>query len=95
MNKAVKILVEIALFVVAVGLVVAIVRSVMEPVNFNKQTAFRSEQAVQNLKDIRTLQVAYKSVNNKFVSTVDSLIEFYNKGQMSIIMQVGSQDFLL
>ncbi len=92
MNKAVKILVEIALFVVAVGLVVAIVRSVMEPVNFNKQTAFRSEQAVQNLKDIRTLQVAYKSVNNKFVSTVDSLIEFYNKGQMSIIMQVGSQD---
>ncbi|MCR5003606.1 MAG: hypothetical protein K5984_04480 [Bacteroidales bacterium] len=92
MNKAVKILVEVALFAVAVGLVVAIVKSVKEPVDFNKQTAFRSEQAVQNLKDIRTLQVAYKSVNNKFVSTVDSLVDFYNNGQMSIIMQVGSQD---
>ena len=92
MNKAVKILVEIALFVAAVGLVVAIVRSVMEPVNFNKQTAFRSEQAVQNLKDIRTLQVAFKSENGRFSPTMDSLKMFYEAGKMSVVMQIGSMD---
>ena len=39
-----------------------------------------------------SVQVAYKGVHNKFVSTVDSLKDFYNNGEMSIIMQVGSND---
>ena len=64
----------------------------MQPVNFNKEKDYREEIAVQRLKDIRTLQVAYKGVHNRFVSTVDSLKEFYNNGEMSIIMQVGSND---
>ena len=91
-NKIVKLIVEIALFAVCVGLVYLIYSSIMKPVNFNKQKDYRSTVAVQRLKDIRTLQVAYKSVNGKFVSTVDSLKNFYETGEMSIIMQVGSAD---
>jgi hypothetical protein len=68
------------------------VTSILKPVNFNKETARRTEVGVQRLKDIRTLQVAYKSVNNKFCSTVDSLKDFYLNGQMEVVMQVGSQD---
>ena len=92
MNKAVKIIVEIILLAGIAGLVYANYRSVMKPVKFNKQRDARKEVAVERLKDIRTLQVAYKSVNNKFVSTVDSLVDFYNKGEMKVTMQVGSKD---
>jgi len=92
MNKTVKFIVEVVLFAAIVGLVFAIYSSIMKPVNFNKQKASREQVAIQRLKDIRTLQVAYKSVNNKFTSTVDSLKNFYENGQMTIMMQVGSAD---
>ncbi|MBQ9310348.1 MAG: hypothetical protein IJ222_05715 [Bacteroidales bacterium] len=92
MKKSVKIILEIVLVPVIALLVWAIVQSIMKPVNFNKQKAYRETVAVQRLKDIRTLQVAYKSVNGKFTSTVDSLKDFYNNGKMAIVMQVGSMD---
>ena len=92
MNKLVKIIVEILLAVLAVVLVWLIYASIMKPVNFNKEKAAREEVAIQRLKDIRTLQVAFKSVNGKFTSTVDSLADFYNNGKMGIVMQVGSMD---
>ena len=76
MNKTVKIIIEIVLLAVIAFLTYTIYASIMEPVNFDKQTAYRKSVAVQRLKDIRTLQVAYKSVNGKFVSTVDSLKDF-------------------
>ena len=87
-----KLLTWLVLPVIIVALVYAIVSSIMQPVNFNKEKDFREEVAVQRLKDIRTLQVAFKSVNNRFSPTIDSLKDFYLNGQMSVLMQVGSQD---
>ena len=86
-----KIVCWVLLFV-CIGLVYLIYSSIMEPVNFNKQKDYRESVAVQRLKDIRTLQVAYKGENGKFVSTIDSLKNFYLNGQMSVVMQVGSAD---
>lgn|SRR5574344_181852 len=92
MNKTIKIVIEIVLFIACVGLVYAIYSSIMEPVNFNKRMTARENIAIQRLKDIRTLQVAYKSANGKFTSSVDSLKDFYENGQMVVVMQVGSAD---
>ena len=92
MNKLVKIIVEILLALAAVGCVYGIYRSIMKPVNFNKEKARRTEVAVQRLKDIRTLEVAFKGVNNRYTADLDSLINFYNTGKMDIVMQIGSQD---
>ena len=92
MNKTVKVIVEILLFLACVGLVYAIYSSIMKPVNFNKELKEREEVGIQRLKDIRTLQVAYKGVYGKFTADPDSLIDFYNNGKMKIIMQVGSAD---
>ena len=92
MNKTVKIIVEVVLLAVIVFLVYATYSSVMQPVNFNKQKNYRESVAIQRLKDIRTPQVAYKSVNGKFTSTVDSLKAFYETGKMPVVLQVGSED---
>ena len=92
MNKALKIVLEVLLLCAIAGLVFAIYSSIMKPVNFNKQKEKREAVAIQRLKDIRTLQVAYKSVNGKYVSTIDSLKNFYENGKMEVVMQVGSAD---
>ena len=92
MNKIVKIIAEILLAIAAVGCVYGIYRSIMKPVNFNKEKDQRKDVAVQRLKDIRTLEVAFKGVNGRYTADIDSLINFYNTGKMDIIMQVGSSD---
>ena len=74
------------------GLTYALVSSVMEPVNFEKHREYRKGIAVQRLKDIRDLQVAYKNVNGKYTADIDTLIMFYNDGKMKITLQVGSKD---
>ena len=92
MNKSVKIAVECALAVLIVLVAWLTVRSVQKPVKFNKEVAARSQVAIQRLKDIRTLQVAFKSENGRFSPTMDSLKMFYESGKMAIVMQIGSMD---
>ena len=92
MNKGTKIIIEIALLALICGLVYLLYSNIMKPVNFNKEKETRQAVAVQRLKDIRTLQVAFKSVTGKFNSSIDSLKQFYEAGQMEIVMQIGSMD---
>ena len=92
MNKSVKIAIECALAALIVLLAWLTVKSVQKPVKFNKEVAARSQVAIQRLKDIRTLQVAFKSENGRFSPTMDSLKMFYESGKMAVVMQNGSLD---
>ena len=74
------------------GLVYLNVESIKEPVEFKKHKEYRESVAVQRLKDIRDLQVAFKNVNARYAYTIDSLQWFYNEGKMKITLQVGSKD---
>ena len=87
-----KILIYLVFPVIIIGLVYAIVQSVMEPVNFNNDKEAREAVGIQRLKDIRDLQVAFKSQYGRFSPTVDSLKDFYNNGKIKLVMQIGSQD---
>lgn len=92
MSKTLKVILEIVLAIAAVALVYAIYSSIMQPVNFQKEQKAREAVAIQRLKDIRDLEVAFKSVNNRFTADPDSLVNFYNTGKMEIVMQIGSKD---
>lgn len=92
MNGVLKKILSVVLFLLIIWLGYKIVQSVLEPVNFNKEKARREAVAIQRLKDIRDLEVAFKSVNNRFTASVDSLKDFYRNGKMKIVMQVGSSD---
>ena len=92
MNKVTKIVAQVLLLVAIGGLIFWLYSNIMSPVKFNKEKDIRKEVAVQRLKDIRTLEVAYKSVNGKFNSSIDSLKQFYENGEMEIVMQIGSMD---
>ena len=92
MNKSLKIALEFVLAAVIVLLVWLTVKSIQKPVKFNNEVAARSQVAIQRLKDIRTLQVAFKSENGRYSPTMDSLKLFYEEGKMKIVMQIGSLD---
>ena len=92
MNKTVKILIEVLLGLLIAGLTWAFIASIQKPVKFNEEVKAREKVGIQRLKDIRTLQEAFKSVNGRFSPTVDSLKLFYEQGQMDIVMQIGSHD---
>ena len=69
-----------------------LVDSVLQPVRFNKEKEARELVGIDRLKDIRVLQDAYKSVNGKYVSDIDSLVDFYKNGDIIVRMQIGSKD---
>lgn len=92
MKGIVKKIVSVLLLFVIAGLVYACIRSIMEPINFNKQKAYRETVGIQRMKDVRTLQEAFKSVSGHFTSSADSLVDFYKNGKMEVIMQIGSND---
>lgn len=66
--------------------------SVMEPVRFQNEVDRREAVAIDRLVSIRTLQEAYKTQNRRYLSSTDSLIDFYKNGQITIIRQIGSMD---
>lgn len=87
-----KILIFVVLPIIIVVLGVLIYRSIQEPVIFEKQRRIRESVCIDRLKDIRTLQVAFKSKYNKFTADMDSLINFYKNEEITIIRQIGSFD---
>ena len=87
-----KLLTLVVLPLVIVLLVYLCYRSVQKPIGFNKEKRQRELVAIQKLKDIRTLQVAFKNQFNRFAPSIDSLVDFYKNGSMTIIKHIGSMD---
>ena len=76
----------------AIALAYFIFMSITKPVKFNTEQAAREKVAIERLKDIRTLQVTYKSAFNRYAPTMDTLIDFYKNGKITIVKQIGSMD---
>jgi hypothetical protein len=88
-----KIFTFLLLPVAIVALAYANFESVAVDVRYKQQDKpSREAVAIQRLKDIRTLQEAYKNVKGYYSSTIDSLQIFYNEGAMKVVLQVGSMD---
>ncbi len=92
MKIFIKILTYVVFPIAIVVLVYLNYASVMEPVNFNKEVERRSEIGIERLKSIRTLQEAYKTEHGRYLSTTDSLIDFYKNGEITVIRRIGSMD---
>ncbi len=81
----VKNIVQISLLVVIILLVYFIYESVMKPVRFNKSVDQRSKEVIQNLIDIRTAQLSYKSIHGKYTASFDTLIAFLKTGEIPVV----------
>ncbi len=90
--KAVKYIVQIILLVVIVGLLYFIYTGIMKPIDFDKEHDFRKIEVVQRLKDIRSAEVAYKSIYGFYTGDFDTLINFVKTDSFPVLYAEGSLD---
>jgi len=65
-------------------------KSIKDPLDFQKEKNRRYQYVIQNLKDLRQAEIAYKSQYGRFVGDIDSLLEFINNDSLLVIKQNGN-----
>ena len=85
-----KIAIRFILGAVIVVLAFFLWKSIDEPIGFEKQKDKRYKATIQKLKDIRTAQLAYLSVNGKYTGDFDTLILFVKEDSIPMVKAVGS-----
>lgn len=83
-NNIIKVLLLVVIFVLAY----LVYESVMRPVRFNQEVTKRSDAVIQNLKDIRSAQMAYKNINNNYTGSFDTLLDFLRNGEIPVVKMV-------
>lgn len=90
--KTVRYIIQIVLGGLIILLTFLIYSGIMKPINFEKEKAFRNDKVIERLKDIRTAEVAYKSVYQKYTGSFDTLINFVKHDSFPVEYKVGSLD---
>ena len=74
-----KRVVNLFLLIIIIILSYLIFNSILQPIRFNKEKNKRYKATILRLKDIRTAQIAFKSVYGRYTENFDSLIAFFAK----------------
>ena len=85
-----KTVIQIVLIIGIIVLGYFCVDSIQRPIRFIKESDMRKEAVINNLKDIRTAQVAYKSIHEKFTGSFDTLIDFIKNDSLKLVKKEGS-----
>lgn len=84
-----KIIIQVVLIAAAIALVYLIWDSIKTPLDFEKERTSRYEDVIENLKDIRKAQIAFKDVNGQFCGDWDSLTTFVKFDSIPKIRKIG------
>ncbi len=63
--------------------------SISMPIRFNNEKHVRYQKAIDELKRIRTAQIAYKNEHDKYSPSLDELKKFIQEGSMTVIRKEG------
>lgn len=85
-----KTVVKILLGISIVFLVYLCVMSILTPIQFENTRAMREKAIVKHLIDIRKAQLEYKDQYNRFVTDLDSLVDFVKTGKKKIVLKEGT-----
>ncbi|MDD3875336.1 MAG: hypothetical protein PHT69_01825 [Bacteroidales bacterium] len=84
--------IQLGLLVAILVLAYFVYDSIMEPIRFNSQKEMRQAQVIQRLKDIRTAQVSFRSVNGYYTADFDTLVDFLKNGQFPLVLKIGDEE---
>ncbi|MCD4794482.1 MAG: hypothetical protein K8R54_14690 [Bacteroidales bacterium] len=88
-NRTIKYIISFVFLAAAIFTGYSLYDSIMNPIRFNKEMNKRYQETVDELKRVRTAQVAYKNEYNKYTKYMDSLKFFVENGSMTVIRQEG------
>lgn len=77
--------IRIGLWIIVAGLSYFLYSAIMNPIQFNKEKNQRSEKIINQLKDIRKAQIAFKEINRYYASNFDELITLIDTGEFTIV----------
>jgi hypothetical protein len=85
-----KLLIQLVLVIIVIFLGYEVYDSIMEPVRYKKAWTDREKIIIDKLNSIKELQIEYKKINGKYTGSFDTLIDFYENGQMPLVMKNGT-----
>lgn len=74
----------------ALGLTYFLITGIQAPIEFKKEREYRYGFVIQNLKDIRSAELAYKDENGVFTSDFEELIHFVKFDSLRVARKLGS-----
>ncbi len=82
---------QIALILIPLNIALAyfVYNSINSEVEFQKVAKVRIAENVQNLKDLRAIQIAYKNKNQSFSDNLDTLFSFLNNDSIAVVRSIG------
>ncbi len=86
MKTAFQILLPIAILVLAYFCI----DSINKPVKFQRDYDTRRDKVIERLKEIRSAQVAYRSVNGVYTASFDTLIAFVAADSLPMVRMEGA-----
>ena len=84
-NRTIKYLISFLFLAIAIFTGYTLFDSIMNPIRFNNEMNKRYQETVDELKMVRTGQIAYKNEYNKYTPNLDSLKYFIENGSMTVI----------
>jgi|TARA_B110000093_G_C12943871_1_gene399208 ABC-type multidrug transport system fused ATPase/permease subunit len=89
-SKSTRLIVFALLVVVSIGLMFVNYKSIKDPLDFQAEKNKRYSYVIQNLKDIREVQMKYKEKYGKFTSELDTMMTFLKNDSILVIKSVGT-----
>lgn len=88
-NRTIKYLISFLFLAIAIFTGYTLFDSIMNPIRFNIEMNKRYQETVDELKIVRTGQIAFKNEYNKYSPHLDSLKYFVETGSMTVIRKEG------
>lgn len=85
-------LVKVALLAVLLALVYLLYDTVMEPIRFERAKEEHHEKVIERLKEIRSIQEAYREEHGTFAHDWDELKRFVREDSLTVITTLGDPD---
>ncbi len=85
MRTTIQIILGIAIIILGF----LVIESIMAPIRFNKERAFREKLTIDRMLHIRDAQRAYKDVKINYTASFDSLIHFLQNDSFTIVRAIG------
>jgi hypothetical protein len=87
-----RLIIQIVLLLVIIVLAYLVYQSVNKPLQFNAEKDKREAVVIQDLKDIRSGQLIYKQMYDKYAGDFDTLLTFLREGEIPIVKKVPDPD---
>ncbi|WP_029033648.1 hypothetical protein [Salinimicrobium terrae] len=79
-----KLVIQLVLWIVIIFLGYLVFNSIYEPIKFNEVKEKRYAKVIENLKDIRDAELAYRTVTGEFEGNWDNLVRFIDTAQFTL-----------